>query len=74
MSCRDVALERLVMGLRTNEGVVLRDLRHLNISPDRVDDLRPFVRVDNDRLIATRAGRLVLDRVVAELVLDHGDG
>jgi oxygen-independent coproporphyrinogen-3 oxidase len=74
MSCRDVALERLVMGLRTDEGVTLRDFRHLNISPGRLDDLRPFVRVDNDRLIATRAGRLVLDRVVAELVLDHVDG
>jgi oxygen-independent coproporphyrinogen-3 oxidase len=74
LSCRDVALERLVMGLRTDEGVALRALRSLGISPGRLEDLRDFVGVDRDRLVATRAGRLVLDRVIAELVAGSADG
>jgi putative oxygen-independent coproporphyrinogen III oxidase len=74
MTCRDVALERLVMGLRTEEGVALRDLRNLAISPAKLEDLSAFVVVDHGRLIATRAGRLVLDRAIAELVADIVNG
>ncbi len=73
MNYRDVALERLVMGLRTDEGVALRDLRTLRISAAKLDDLASFVSVDHDHLIATRSGRLVLDRVIAELVADCVD-
>ncbi len=73
LSCRDVALERLVMGLRTDEGVDFRDLLSLSITPTRLEDLSAFVRIDHDRLVASRAGRLVLDRVIAELVADSVD-
>jgi oxygen-independent coproporphyrinogen-3 oxidase len=74
LSCRDVALERLVMGLRTDEGVAVRDLGGLGISPARLEDLSAFVGVTHDRLVASRSGRLVLDRVIAELVADGADG
>jgi putative oxygen-independent coproporphyrinogen III oxidase len=73
MDCQDVALERLVMGLRTDEGVARQDLRDLGISTEKLDDLAEFVAVDQDRLIATPRGRLVLDRVLAELVADSVD-
>ncbi len=73
MDCRDVALERLVMGLRTDEGVARRDILALGVSKTKIDDLSPFVTLNRDRLIATRAGRLVLDRVVAELASGHTD-
>jgi putative oxygen-independent coproporphyrinogen III oxidase len=73
MSCRDVALERLVMGLRTDEGVACQDLRDLGISAVKLGDLAAFVMVGDGRLIATRRGRLLLDRVVAELVADPAD-
>ena len=73
LSGRDVALERLVMGLRTDEGVALTDLRGLGISRAKFEDLSAFVGVDDDRLVATHAGWLVLDRVIAELVADDAD-
>jgi oxygen-independent coproporphyrinogen-3 oxidase len=73
MTCRDVALERLVMGLRTDEGVAHRDLRSLKISKAKLNDLAAFVTLNRDRLTATRAGRLVLDRVTAELASDRAD-
>ena len=73
LSCRDVALERLVMGLRTDEGVAIQDLRGLGISPATLEEMSTFVGVARGRLVASRAGRLVLDRVIAELVADGAD-
>ena len=64
---RSAALERLLMGLRTLEGVPLADLAPLAIPVDRLEALAPFARVEADRLIATPRGRPVLDRVIAEL-------
>jgi len=65
---RDVALERLLMGLRTVEGVPLSDLAPLAIPASRLEALDPLVRPMDGRLVATAAGRPVLDRVIAELV------
>lgn len=64
---RDAALERLLMGLRTVEGVKLVDLAALSIPAPRLAALEGLVRAADGRLIATAAGRPVLDRVIAEL-------
>jgi putative oxygen-independent coproporphyrinogen III oxidase len=63
----EAAEERLLMGLRTLEGVPLAELKPLPLS--KLPDLEAagFVRSDKDRLIATLQGRPVLDRVVQEL-------
>ncbi len=66
-----VAEERLWMGLRTDLGVGFRDLTALGLAPNT-----PVVRqlaadgylfANGDRLVATRAGRIVLDRLTLEL-------
>ena len=67
LAARDVALERLLMGLRTNEGVGLRELAPLAIGERRLEDLAPFVARGGERLRLTRRGRPVLDRIVAML-------
>jgi oxygen-independent coproporphyrinogen-3 oxidase len=61
------AEERLLMGLRTVEGVPLVELAPLALS--KLPDLQQtgFVRVADGRLYATAQGRPVLDRVIAEL-------
>ena len=65
---REVAIERLLMGLRTLEGVGLDELAPLKLTA--LDDLKAagLVRVDTGRLFATAQGRAVLDRITAELV------
>jgi len=69
LDARDQALERLLMGLRTDEGVALADLAPLAVPPERLRDLADLglVRVTGERLIATAAGRPVLDRLTAEI-------
>jgi oxygen-independent coproporphyrinogen-3 oxidase len=62
---REVALERLIMGLRTIEGVAIADLAPLKITS--VNDLADFLSLHEGRLTATARGRPVLDRVIAEL-------
>ncbi|HWD67142.1 MAG TPA: radical SAM family heme chaperone HemW [Caulobacteraceae bacterium] len=64
---REQALERLLMGLRTLEGVDLADLAPLQIPESRISDLSGFVERRAGRLAATARGRAVLDRLVAEL-------
>ena len=63
----EAAEERLLMGLRTVEGVPLAELQPLPLS--KLPDLQQggFVRVADGRLFATPQGRPVLDRVIAEL-------
>jgi oxygen-independent coproporphyrinogen-3 oxidase len=63
----EAAEERLLMGLRTVEGVSLAELAPLPLS--KLSDLAEagFVRVGDDRLFATAQGRPVLDRVIREL-------
>lgn len=63
----EAAEERLLMGLRTDEGVSFAELAPLPLS--ELPDLQQagFVRVAEGRLFATARGRPVLDRVIAEL-------
>ncbi len=70
LSPRDAALERLLMGLRTCEGVALAELAALAIPETRLDAVSGLVDVRDGRLIATAAGRPVLDRVITELARD----
>lgn len=67
LSPREAAVERLLMGLRTAEGVATADLAPLAIPPARIAELAGLVRLAGGRLTATRRGRPVLDRVIAEL-------
>ena len=63
----EAAEERLLMGLRTVEGVSLAELQPLALA--KLPDLQEagFVRVASERLLATPMGRPVLDRVIEEL-------
>jgi oxygen-independent coproporphyrinogen-3 oxidase len=63
----EAAEERLLMGLRTIEGVPLAELSPLPLS--KLPDLAAagFVHVADGRLFATGPGRPVLDRVIQEL-------
>ena len=67
LTAEEAAEERLLMGLRTVEGVPLAELQPLPLS--ELPDLEQagFVRVAGDRLYATALGRPVLDRVIREL-------
>ena len=69
----DVAAEeRLLLGLRTVEGVSLSDLAALDLSPDRgrLADLLAdgFLRLEADRIAATALGRPVLDSILKALL------
>ncbi|MDR3510155.1 MAG: radical SAM family heme chaperone HemW [Caulobacteraceae bacterium] len=71
LSGRDAALERLLMGLRIHEGVGFAELAPLGLS---ASDPRVLAFAEagllvpgETRLIATAAGRRVLDRLTAEL-------
>jgi oxygen-independent coproporphyrinogen-3 oxidase len=68
---RAAAEERLLMGLRTLEGVRFEEVAPLDLAPDAaiVRDLTEAGLLDagSGRLRATPAGRLVLDRLTAEL-------
>jgi oxygen-independent coproporphyrinogen-3 oxidase len=67
----DAAEERLLMGLRTVEGVALADLAPLGLHAAHrvVAGLAAdgFLSVAGARLVATAPGRLVLDRLTSEL-------
>jgi oxygen-independent coproporphyrinogen-3 oxidase len=64
---REAALERLLMGLRTQEGVEMSELAPLNLTSARLDEFSGLTEVRHGRLVATARGRPVLDRVIAEL-------
>jgi len=71
LSPRQAAEERLLMGLRTLEGVDLAELAPLGLGGAHpklamLADAE-LVRLEGGRLLATARGRLVLDRVTAEL-------
>ena len=69
---RAAAEERLLLGLRTVEGVALADLAALDLSPatDPVADLITdgFLAFADDRIAATALGRPVLDAVLKALL------
>ena len=66
---RETALERLLMGLRTVEGAAMAELRAIPLNDDALKDLlaRRLVRLDSNRLVATREGRPLLDSLCAAL-------
>jgi putative oxygen-independent coproporphyrinogen III oxidase len=69
----EAAEERLLSGLRIQDGVPFEDLRALELRPDHSTVQRMVklgvVIADPQRLRATPAGRRVLDRLTAELAL-----
>lgn len=69
LSPREAAEERVLAGLRIPEGVARAEVAALQIPPDRIADLVALGLLADDpqRLRATPAGRLVLDRLTAEL-------
>jgi len=69
LSAREAAEERLLSGLRIAEGVPLADLAALAIGPETVASLVELglLADDSGRVRATSAGRIVLDRLTAEL-------
>lgn len=66
---REMAEERLLSGLRIVDGLPLADVAALGIAPGKVADLVALGLLHDDalRLRPTPAGRLVLDRLTAEL-------
>jgi oxygen-independent coproporphyrinogen-3 oxidase len=73
LSPRQAAEERLLMGLRTLEGVGLDELAALGLraGAPKLGELEQadLVQVEAGRIVATASGRLVLDRITAELAL-----
>ncbi len=69
LSERDRRLETLLMGLRLNEGVALERVRSLvdERAAERLAE-QGLLAVEADRLRATPAGMLVLDRLLGELI------
>jgi oxygen-independent coproporphyrinogen-3 oxidase len=69
LSAREAAEERLLAGLRITEGVPVGEVAALQLAPDRIAGLvhLGLLADDPQRLRATPAGRLVLDRLTAEL-------
>lgn len=70
LSARQVALERLLMGLRTCEGVAWGDLAALELFPDSpvLADLNGgWLEPTPERLTATTKGRAVLDQLILVL-------
>ena len=67
----EAAEERLVLGLRIDDGVGFDEMAPLGLNPDaaKVCDLveAGLLADDRNRLRATRAGRLVLDRLTGAL-------
>jgi putative oxygen-independent coproporphyrinogen III oxidase len=69
LTAREAAQERLLMGLRTLEGLARAEVAALAPDPAVIDALAAagLLAAPGERLIATDAGRRVLDRVVLEL-------
>ncbi len=67
---REVAVERLLMGLRTLEGVGLSELAPLGIDAARLAHFEGLVKLAAGRVVITATGRPVLDRIIRDLA--HG--
>ena len=69
LSPLEAAQERLLMGLRTVEGVAVHELTALRLDPAMIEQLRGAGMLEPaaDRLIATHHGRALLDRTTLEL-------
>jgi oxygen-independent coproporphyrinogen-3 oxidase len=73
LSPRAIAVERLLMGLRTTEGVAFRELAALGLTTAhaRVAEFVDLglVSADDLRLWTTPPGRQILDRLIADLMI-----
>ena len=71
LSAREAAQERLLSGLRITDGVARAEVAALEIAPHRIAELvgLGLLADDPERLRATSAGRLVLDRLTQELAI-----
>ena len=73
LTAREMAEERLLMGLRTVLGAPYSELAALGLTAEspavRTFTERGLLAGSADRLTATAAGRLVLDRLTAELAV-----
>jgi oxygen-independent coproporphyrinogen-3 oxidase len=71
LSPREAAEERVLSGLRIEEGAPVADLAALALPQERILGLIELglLADDRERLRATPAGRLVLDRLTAELLV-----
>jgi oxygen-independent coproporphyrinogen-3 oxidase len=71
LSPLEAAQERLLMGLRTTEGVGLSELAALRLDGALIDQFRDGGMLEGtpERLIATHQGRALLDRITLELTL-----
>jgi oxygen-independent coproporphyrinogen-3 oxidase len=69
LSPAEAAEERLLLGLRVDEGVPLADLAALELR--KLGDLQAggFIGIEDGRVFATARGRPVLDRVIADLIV-----
>jgi putative oxygen-independent coproporphyrinogen III oxidase len=69
LSPPEAALERLLMGLRTVEGVASAELAPLALDPATIEAFVAggLLARAGGRLMATRAGRAVLDRITLDL-------
>ena len=76
LTASEAALERLLMGLRTTEGVALAELAALSLDTGLTEQLMQegFLEPGAERLIATREGRAVLDRITLELARSAASG
>ena len=72
----EAAQERLLMGMRTIEGAAWTELAPLRIDEALVARLTDggLLQLAGGRLIATRRGRAVLDRLALELAQGAGSG
>jgi oxygen-independent coproporphyrinogen-3 oxidase len=67
LSAEDAAVERVLMGLRTVEGVALADLAALSLSELPGLLAEGLVSMTDGILVATKRGRPLLDRLTASL-------
>ncbi|APR51183.1 coproporphyrinogen III oxidase [Sphingomonas koreensis] len=72
LSDREVAMERLVMGLRTTEGIDLADIPEGMLDMAKVADRNfgRYVLLSGNRLAVTDAGMPVLEALLREIVRD----
>jgi putative oxygen-independent coproporphyrinogen III oxidase len=70
LTARDAAIERLLLGLRSLEGVPVAELTGLALNQDHAALFakQGLITLDNHKITATAAGRAVLDRLTAELI------
>ncbi len=64
----DRNIEKLILGLRTKYGVLLNDDIYDIIDIDYINKNNKLIRIENDHLIATNDGLIVLDDILLNLI------